>query len=304
MSKQDRDLETGYHIPVLLEESLGYLDIKADGFYIDGTLGEGGHSYEIYKLLSEKGKLISLDQDKEAIDFVNLKFEKELKTNKWEIMKSNFSKINEILEQEKRKPNGILMDIGVSSRQLDVEGRGFSYNHANDLLDMRMDEELGVTALDLIRAIPQRDLEHIIREYGEEKQARRIARLIKENIDQIETVQDLNDIVRRAVPAVLRDQTKHPSRRVFQALRIVVNDELNSLEQGLKSAFNNLEKDGRLVIISFHSLEDRIVKQFFNKLQDSEEGQVLTTKPIQASEKELERNPRSRSAKLRAIKKL
>jgi len=291
------------HIPVLLKETVENLNIKPNGFYIDCTLGDGGHSFEILKRLNNEGLLLSIDQDQHAIDFVNEYYKNEIKSN-WIIKRSNFSKIDSLLNEIDRKPDGILMDLGLSSRQLeDSYNRGFSYLEENEPLDMRMDEQLGVTAKDLLVVLSEKDLISLLLTYGEERYAGRIAREIKKNITNINTVGDLTRLVYRVVPAA-HQSSKNPSRRVFQALRIVVNDELNSLKDGLDKSFKLLNSKGRLCVISFHSLEDRIVKNYFNNLVDSGEGLLLTKENIAPTDQEVRENPRSASAKLRVIEKM
>ena len=290
------------HIPVLLNETLENLNIKADGFYIDCTLGDGGHSLEIYKRLDSNGLLLSIDHDQHAIDFVKEYYKDEIGSN-WHIKKSNFSKLESILNEYDRKPDGILMDLGLSSRQLEQSyDRGFSYLEENEPLDMRMDEELGVKARDLLIVLSEKDLALLFLKFGEEKFARKIAKAIKQNITNINTVGDLTRLVYRVVPAA-HQSSKNPSRRVFQALRIVVNDELNSLKQGLDSSFRLLNSKGRICVISFHSLEDRIVKEYFNSLADSGQGLLLLKEIIAPTDEEVRMNPRSASAKLRVIEK-
>ncbi len=288
------------HIPVLLKETIDSLSIKPNGFYIDCTLGDGGHSYEILKELNNEGVLLSIDQDQHAIDFVKEYYKDSLKEN-WVIEKSNFSKIAEIVKKYKRTPDGILMDLGLSSRQLeDSFNRGFSYQQESEPLDMRMDEELGVKAKDLLVVLPEKELTKLFFMYGEEKYARRIAKEIKENITNINTVGDLTGLVYRVVPAA-HQSSKNPSRRVFQALRIAVNDELDSLKIGLDRSFEILNSNGRLSLITFHSLEDRIVKDFFNNIVDSGRGVLLYNDVIAPTDIEIEKNPRSASAKLRTV---
>ncbi len=290
------------HIPVLLNEVIDNLNIKEDGFYIDCTLGDGGHSFEIYKRLNQSGLLLSIDQDTHAIDFVKEYYKKDIKSN-WIIKKSNFSKIDTLLKDIDRKPDGILMDLGLSSRQLESSfERGFSYLESNEPLDMRMDEELGVTAKDLLVVLSEKDLTSLFIKYGEERYARRISKEIKKNIMNINTVGDLTRLVYRVVPAA-HQSSKNPSRRVFQALRIAVNDELNSLNDGLDKSFKLLNSKGRLCVISFHSLEDRIVKNYFNNLVESGEGLLLTKENIAPTDQEVRENPRSASAKLRLLEK-
>ncbi len=291
------------HIPVLLSETLNYLNIKDDGFYIDCTLGDGGHSIEILKRLNPKGNLLSIDQDQYAIDFVKLFYKDFLATN-WEIVKSNFSKIDSCVEKYSRKPDGILMDLGLSSRQLEnSHNRGFSYQQDSEPLDMRMDTQLGVSAKDLLIVLPEKELTALFLRYGEEKYANKIAKAIKKEITNINTVGDLTRLVYRVVPAA-HQSSKNPSRRVFQALRIVVNDELDSLQTGLEKSFKFLNSKGRLCVISFHSLEDRIVKKYFNNLVESGQVQLLTKEIIAPTDQEVRSNPRSASAKLRVIEKI
>jgi len=294
------------HIPVLLKESLDSLEIIPNGFYIDGTLGDGGHSIEILKNLSIKGLLISTDQDQHAIDFVK-KYYKENLSQNWIITKSNFAKIDEVVKRHGggRIPDGIFLDIGLSSRQLEEShNRGFSYQEENEPLDMRMDEELGVTAKDLLNAFSEKELSRVFWTYGEEKYSKRISREIKKNISNINTVGDLTRLIYKAVPAADKSTYKNPSRRVFQALRIVVNDELGSLQKGLDNSFKVLNKNGRLSIITFHSLEDRIVKNYFLDKLRSGEGRLLFQKYIAPTDFEKKINPRSASAKLRTLIKI
>ncbi|MFA5622925.1 MAG: 16S rRNA (cytosine(1402)-N(4))-methyltransferase RsmH [Candidatus Dojkabacteria bacterium] len=288
------------HIPVLLKETIDSLSIKPNGFYIDCTLGDGGHSIEILKELNDEGLLLSIDQDQHAIDFVKEYYKDSLKQN-WVIERSNFSKIAQLADKYKREPDGILMDLGLSSRQLeDSFNRGFSYQQESEPLDMRMDEELGVKAKDLLVVLPEKELTKLFFMYGEEKYARRIAKEIKRNITDINTVGDLTGLVYRVVPAA-HQSSKNPSRRVFQALRIAVNDELNSLKIGLDKSFEILNSNGRLSLITFHSLEDRIVKDFFNNIVDRGRGVLLYNDVIAPTDIEIEKNPRSASAKLRTV---
>ncbi len=291
------------HIPVLLNETLTCLNIKPEGFYIDCTLGDGGHSFEIFKRLNSKGLLLSTDQDQNALDFVNEYYKNEIKSN-WILKKSNFSKIDSLVDSLNRKPDGILMDLGLSSRQLeDSHNRGFSYLEEDEPLDMRMDTDLGVKAKDLLIVLPEKELVNLFTVYGEERFSRRIAKEIKKNITNINTVGDLTRLVYRVVPAA-HQSSKNPSRRVFQALRIVVNDELNSLKEALDKSFKLLNSKGRICVISFHSLEDRIVKNYFNNLVESGEGVLLTKENIAPTDQEVRDNPRSASAKLRIIEKI
>ena len=280
--------KTKYHKPVLLKESIESLNIKPDGHYVDCTLGEGGHSIEILENLNDNGFLTSIDRDKDAIDFVKKNYEQK---NNWEIVKENFKNIDKIVNS---KVDGILMDLGLSSRQLEASKRGFSYLEGSQDLDMRMDEELSVKAIDVLNFYDEKSLAKILKEFGEERNARRIAKFIKQNIKEIKSVKDLNDTISRAVPAAFADKHKHPSRRVFQALRIAVNDELDSLQEALEKSFDLLKEDGRMVVISFHSLEDRIVKRFFK--EKGGKSEIITP-----TQDEIKRNPRARSAKMRVL---
>jgi 16S rRNA (cytosine1402-N4)-methyltransferase len=288
------------HKPVLLDESIDSLDIKPDGFYIDCTLGDGGHSFEIHQKLSSKGLLVSIDQDINAINFVKGFYKDTFPNDNWKLEHSNFSKIEKVAEKYNRKPDGILMDLGLSSRQLEESHeRGFSYLEDNEPLDMRMDTRLGVKASDLLKVLTVKDLAEIFSRYGEERQAYRIAKMIKKSDTPIETVGDLTRLIYKVMPA--DKSKKNPSRRVFQALRIVVNDELGSLQDGLDKSFEILNSNGRLSVITFHSLEDRIVKNFFSKTEESGKGSLLFKKYIAPTDIEKEQNPRSASSKLRTI---
>lgn len=288
------------HVPVLLKECLDSLNIREDGFYIDCTLGDGGHSLEILKRLSPKGLLVSIDQDQNAIDFVKSYYKSALSTN-WRIYRSNFKDMGNIYKEIGREPDGILFDLGLSSRQLEQShNRGFSYLEEDEQLDMRMDERLGVTARDLLNALSEKELTYIFKRYGEERYSAKIAREIKREISNINTVGDLTRIIYKVVPAD-NSTFKNPSRRVFQALRIVVNDELVSIKEALDTSFKILKIGGRISVISFHSLEDRIVKNFYLEKQRSGEGTLLNKGYIAPTDQEIKQNPRSASAKLRTI---
>jgi 16S rRNA (cytosine1402-N4)-methyltransferase len=290
------------HIPVLLEESIASLAIKPNGFYIDCTLGDGGHSIEMLRRLSNDGMLLSIDRDQNAIDFVHNFYTKESQQANWKIVKANFKDLDKEARDIRSAADGILMDLGLSSRQLEEShNRGFSYQEDNEPLDMRMDTELGVTAKDLLNVFSEKELYQIFKTYGEEKYSYQIAKAIKKNISDINTVGDLTRLIYKVMPAV--NLHKNPSRRVFQALRIVVNDELNSLGTGLDNSFKILKKGGRLSVISFHSLEDRIVKQFFLDKSRSGEGEFLFKNHIAPTDEEEKQNPRSASAKLRTLTK-
>lgn len=288
------------HVPVLLNEAIDSLNIKPDGFYIDGTLGDGGHSLAILEKLSSKGLLLSIDQDQHAIDFVKEYYKENLKDN-WKIVRSNFKNLNKLAKDIGREADGILLDIGLSSRQLESShNRGFSYLEQDEPLDMRMDTNLGVTAKDLLNALSEQELTYIFRKYGEERYSSKIAKEIKKEISNINTVGDLTRVIYKVVPAG-KSNIKNPSRRVFQALRIVVNDELESLKEALENSFEILSKNGRISIISFHSLEDRIIKQFYIEKQRSGEGVLLNKNHIAPTDEEIKQNPRAASAKLRTL---
>lgn len=287
-----------YHTSVLLNESLELLDIKPEGFYIDGTLGEAGHSLEILKRLSDDGLLISIDRDQSALDYVTNTFPEQLGKGNWKLVKANFSDIPQIAKEEGRNIDGILLDLGMSSRHLEEDDRGFSIHAENEELDMRMDKDLGVKASDLLKVLNERQLMKLFGKYGEEKASRRISKEIKKD-NNIETVGDLTRLLKRVVPATYNQS----ARRVFQALRIAVNDELNSLEQTLDTSYELLNKDGRIIVISFHSLEDRIVKRSFRDMQKKGVGEVIGDLVL-PTPNEIEENSRSHSAKLRVFKKI
>lgn len=303
-----------YHLPVLLDEVLAGLDIKPDGTYIDGTCGGGGHSSEIAKRLSG-GTLVGIDRDPDAVKAAS----ERLAPYGFKVAKGNYSDIRSIARENGiTAADGILLDLGVSSHQLDTEERGFSY-HGNAPLDMRMSQE-GQTAADLVNTLAEDELSRILFEYGEEKFSRRIAGEIvrRRAAKPIETTEELADIVRDSIPAKFK-RDKNPCRKTFQALRIAVNCEFEHLDRGLDEAFELLKTGGRLCVITFHSIEDRIVKQRFASFCKgcicppdfpqcvcgrTPRGRLVNRKPIEASLEELEKNPRSRSAKLRIIEKL
>ena len=303
------------HIPVLLHETIDGLNIKENGIYVDGTAGGGGHSAEILSHL-DNGKLVSIDQDPDAIRHVKERFKDNPNSI---IIKGNFGNMKELLNARGIYcVDGVMLDIGVSSHQLDTSQRGFSF-HEDAPLDMRMSQS-GESAADLVNTLPYSELARIINHYGEEKYASSIAKNIVKAREQkkIETTLELAEIIKNSVPQKVR-RDGHPARKSFQALRIAVNHELDVLEQGLDDAFELLSKGGRLAVITFHSLEDRIVKQ---KMAHWCEGctcpkdfpvcvcgnkpkaKLVNRKPIVASESELELNVRSRSAKLRVCEKL
>ncbi|MBR4096557.1 MAG: 16S rRNA (cytosine(1402)-N(4))-methyltransferase RsmH [Oscillospiraceae bacterium] len=303
------------HISVLLAECIEGLDIKPDGIYIDGTCGGAGHSSEIAKRLTDGGRLIGIDRDPDAIKAATAR----LAPYNAKVLHGNYSEIEALARSEGiEKVDGVLLDLGVSSHQLDTLERGFSY-HGDAPLDMRMSQE-GATAADLVNTLPHEELSRIMFEYGEEKFSRRIADEIikRREIKPIETTSELADIITTAVPAKFRRE-KNPCKKTFQAFRIAVNCEFEHLNKGLDDAFELLKTGGRLCVITFHSLEDRIVKQRFASFckgcicppdfpqcicGKTPRGKLVNRKPIEASPEELEANIRSRSAKLRIIEKL
>ncbi len=302
------------HISVMPQEVLDYLQVSPDGVYLDGTLGGAGHAGEILKRL-DSGLLVGIDKDKDAIAYSKEKL-KELGGN-FVLAKADFFNADLLLDElEIRKIQGALLDLGVSSYQLDEAQRGFSYQQEAPL-DMRMNQCQKIDAAYVVNNYSAKELERIIWDYGEEKWARRIAEFIVDN-RPIETTGQLVGVLKKAIPAAAR-QDKHPGRKTFQALRIEVNNELSRLQESLEKIFYRLEVGGRLVVISFHSLEDRIVKQTFASLQKgctcppeipvctcgkTPQGKIITRKPVEAHFKELEFNPRSRSAKLRVIERI
>ena len=306
------------HVSVLLNECLEALNIKEDGIYVDCTLGGAGHSSQIVKRLSNEGRLIGIDQDKDALraagerlhNFSNVTF-----------VHNNFHNIGAILEElEIEKVDGILMDLGVSSYQLDEGERGFSYMK-DAPLDMRMNRENNFSAYDVVNDYSEEELYRIIRDYGEEKFAKRIANFIvtRRSEKNIETTLELVEIIKNAIPAKARREGPHPAKRTFQAIRIEVNSELSILNKAIEDGVNKLNKGGRMAIITFHSLEDRIVKNKFRDLAvscrcpkefpicicgEKAKVKVMSRKAIEPSKEEVEVNPRSRSAKLRVIEKI
>lgn len=291
------------HTSVLLEEALRFLDPRAGNCFVDGTLGFGGHAERILEKLGPKGKLIGFDRDPQALEQARLNLKK-YKDNIM-LVRGRFSGIAETVHRmHATPPSGILLDLGVSSFQLDQPARGFSFRQDGPL-DMRMDPEESGTAADLVNRSSKEDLRQILWTYGEERFARRIVDAIERARERrkIDTTADLADIVSRAVPSGYRHGRLHPATRTFQALRIAVNAEMKELQDFLVTALDVLDAGGRLVIISFHSLEDRAVKNAFRQWKTQGFGAILTKKPVTASDEETLSNPRSRSAKLRAFEK-
>ena len=300
----------------MAEEVTEFLTINPDGVYIDGTIGGGGHAEVILDRLTDKALYIGIDKDATAIDYCKERFKDS--TAKVELFQGNFSMMYEIAERMSVKGvDGVLLDLGVSSTQIDLPERGFSFS-SDGPLDMRMDQDSGINAADLIKSLTERELADLIYEYGEERHSRKIASAIVnfQKKSPISTTSDLSSIVKRVIMGNMKTKSL---ARVFQALRIAVNDELSSLEEGLTAAIKLLKKGGRIVVLSYHSLEDRIVKNRLRDLSKShiedpesptgyrdqvKELKLLTKKVIKPTESEIERNPRSRSARLRAAEKL
>lgn len=304
------------HYSVLLKETIENLNIKPDGVYVDGTLGGGGHAGEICKRLGEKGRLYGIDQDAAAIEAAGERL-KEFK-DKVTIIRSNYYNTKAVLgEKNVEKADGILLDLGVSSYQLDTLERGFSYRY-DTRLDMRMDLRQSLTAEEIVNEYPEMELYRIIRDYGEDNFAKNIAKHIVRARQEkpIETTGELNEIIKAAIPAKIRANGGHPSKRTYQAIRIECNKELEVLKNSLADLISMLSPGGRLCIITFHSLEDRIVKNAFRKAENpcicppdfpvcacgrKPAGKVVTRKPILPTQKETEENSRSKSAKLRVF---
>lgn len=306
------------HYSVLLPETIEQLHIKEDGIYVDGTLGGGGHSYEIAKRLTT-GRLIGIDQDYDALEAAGERLRPF--ADRVTLVHSNYeAMVERVHELGIDKVDGILLDLGVSSFQLDTPERGFSYMVEDAPLDMRMDQDNPMTAADIVNDYSEEDLYRIIRDYGEDRFAKNIAKnIVKERQkERITRAGQLNQIIERSIPKKLQVTGGHLAKRTYQAIRIELNRELDVLEQNLDAFIDLLAEDGRICIITFHSLEDRIVKNTFKKNQDpctcpkdfpvcvcgkKSKGRVITRKPILPSEKELEENTRSRSAKLRVFER-
>ena len=306
------------HKSVLLEETVNGLNIKPDGIYVDGTLGGGGHAYEVCKQLSHKGRFIGIDQDEAAIEAASARLRDF--GERVTIVRSNYCDMK--LQLQKLgidKVDGIVLDLGVSSYQLDTAERGFSYR-VDAPLDMRMDRRQKMTARDIVNDYSEMDLFRIIRDYGEDKFAKNIAKhiVMEREKGPIETTGQLIEIIKRAIPMKFQKTAGHPAKRTFQAIRIELNRELEVLRDTLDDMIELLNTDGRICIITFHSLEDRIVKSIFKRNEDpctcpshfpvcvcgnEPKGKVITRKPILPSDGELEENSRSKSAKLRIFER-
>ncbi len=308
------------HTSVLRDETIEELHIRPDGIYVDGTLGGGGHSYEICKRLSKKGRLIGIDQDADAIQAASERLAEF--SDRVTIVRSNYSDMAGVLSRLGiDHVDGIILDLGVSSFQLDTPERGFTYRSEDAPLDMRMDDRQKLTAKDIVNQYSEMELFRIIRDYGEDRFAKNIAKhIVAERAKKpIETTGDLNTIIKAAIPMKVQVTGGHPSKRTFQALRIELNHELDVLRDNLDTMIDLLNPSGRICIITFHSLEDRIVKSNFKKNENpctcpsnfpvcvcgnKSKGHVVTRKPILPSEEELEVNKRSKSAKLRVFERI
>lgn len=311
---------TFVHETVLLHETIDQLNVKQDGIYVDCTLGGAGHAEYLLEQLSQQGHLYAFDQDMMAIENAKVRLASHIEQGKVTFIHRNFRDIREALQElGVEQVDGIYYDLGVSSPQLDIAERGFSYGQAARL-DMRMNQEQSLDAYEVINTWDYQQLVSIISRYGEEKFAKRIARSIEQTrqVSPIELTTELAEIVKSAIPAATRRTGGHPAKRTFQAIRIAVNDELGAVEQSLEQALTLLEPNGRISVISFHSLEDRFVKQLFKEMSATPEiprglpvlpnqmkapYRLITRKPIVASEEELLVNNRSRSAKLRVIER-
>jgi len=306
------------HTSVLLEETVNGLDIKPDGIYADATLGGGGHAYEVCSRLGDKGRFIGIDQDAAAIEAASARLSGF--GEKVTIIRSNYCEMKSKLHAiGVEKMDGIVLDLGVSSYQLDTAERGFSYR-SDAPLDMRMDQRQQMTARDIVNTYSEADLYRVIRDYGEDRFAKNIAKHIVTEREKapIETTGQLNEIIRHAIPMKFQKTSGHPSKRTFQAIRIELNRELEVLRDSLDDMIDMLNPGGRICIITFHSLEDRIVKSAFRKNENPctcpshfpvcvcgnvSKGKVITKKPILPGEEELEHNSRSKSAKLRIFER-
>lgn len=306
------------HTSVLLEETVSSLLIKPDGIYVDGTLGGGGHSFRICEQLSEKGILIGIDQDDVAIEAAGRRLQAH--KDKVTIVRSNYCNMKQCLQELGiDRVDGILLDLGVSSYQLDTAERGFTYR-VDAPLDMRMDRRQTLTARDIVNDYGEMELFRIIRDYGEDRFAKNIAKhIVQARAEKpIETTNELTEIIKHSIPAKVRMTGGHPAKRTFQAIRIELNKELEVLEHTLDEMIDLLNAGGRISIITFHSLEDRIVKSNFRKNENpctcprefpvcvcgkKSKGKIITRKPILPSEEELEQNSRSKSAKLRVFER-
>ena len=308
------------HKSVLLYETIDSLNVKPDGIYVDGTLGGGGHALEVCRRLGEYGRLIGIDQDADAIAAASERLRDY--EDRVTIVRSNYEEIQSVLKDLGiEKADGIYLDLGVSSYQLDTPERGFTYREDNAPLDMRMDQRNTQTAADIVNTYSEFDLYRIIRDYGEDKFAKNIAKHIvrARETKRIETTGELTEIIKEAVPAKVRAVGGHPSKKTFQAIRIELNQELEVLNNSIDTMIDLLKPGGRLAVITFHSLEDRIVKIRFRNNENPctcppdfpvcvcgkvSKGRVITRKPVVPSEEEIEGNKRSKSSKLRVFERI
>ncbi|WP_310605511.1 16S rRNA (cytosine(1402)-N(4))-methyltransferase RsmH [Anaerosporobacter sp.] len=307
------------HKSVLLEETIDGLNMKPDGIYVDGTLGGGGHAYEVCKRLGEKGRFIGIDQDAAAIEAATERL-KEF-SDKVTIVRSNYCNMRQVLQELGiEKVDGIVLDLGVSSYQLDTAERGFTYRE-NAPLDMRMDQRNDQTAKDIVNDYSEFDLYRIIRDYGEDKFAKNIAKHIVRAREEkpLETTDELIEVIKAAIPMKVRMNTGHPAKKTFQAIRIELNKELEVLNDTLNDMIELLNPEGRISIITFHSLEDRIVKSIYRNNENpctcppsfpvcvcgkKPKGKAVTRKPIVPTDEEIEENKRSKSSKLRVFERV
>ena len=286
------------HIPVMSAQVLEYLNLQPGGLYIDGTIGAGGHAAQILSKLSNEGKLIGIDRDAEALEICYERFS--AFADQISLHHSSYHNLSKIMGiNGPARANGILLDLGISSLQINSEDRGFSFQ-SNALADMRFDQTKGQTAKDLIRKSSEKELADIIYQFGEERKSRRISNSIKK-IKNLSTTMDLKEAIRKSTPPHHRNKTH---ARVFQAIRIAVNDEIDKLKSFLKIFLDYLEIGGRLVVISYHSIEDRIVKHSFRQLKNESKVELLTRKPLTPSTGEIKLNKRSRSAKMRVLERV
>ena len=306
------------HTSVLLEETIEALNVKPDGVYLDGTLGGGGHACEVCRRLNDQGRFYGIDQDEAAVEAAGKRLEEF--GSRVTIIRDNYCNAREALREKGVEcVDGIVLDLGVSSYQLDTAERGFTYKY-DAPLDMRMDQRQRLTARDIVNDYDEQSLYRIIRDYGEDQFARNIAKhIVQARMEKpVETTFELNEIIKAAIPARMRAVGGHPSKRTFQAIRIECNHELDVLRDTLQDFIDMLNPQGRLCIITFHSLEDRIVKSFFREMENpctcppefpvcicgkTPYGKVISRKPILPTQEEMEENPRSKSAKLRVFER-
>ncbi len=307
------------HTSVLLEETIEALNVKPDGVYLDGTLGGGGHACEVCRRLNDQGRFYGIDQDEAAVEAAGKRLEEF--GSRVTIIRDNYCNAREALREKGVEcVDGIVLDLGVSSYQLDTAERGFTYKY-DAPLDMRMDQRQRLTARDIVNDYDEQSLYRIIRDYGEDQFARNIAKhIVQARMEKpVETTFELNEIIKAAIPARMRAVGGHPSKRTFQAIRIECNHELDVLRDTLQDFIDMLNSQGRLCIITFHSLEDRIVKSFFREMENpctcppefpvcicgkTPYGKVISRKPILPTQEEMEENPRSKSAKLRVFERI